>query len=321
MRTHLLISPKGEKIHQEMLFHYTFSLVEAKEGLASRQHEVPDTESEAIVNLTKKLRSSMVTPKVWRIIPIDEAHLQYITSDPDAVQGIWNVRPCSKGLGETFVSMTVIHKKQGVTPSVKVYESIKGFFTLLHKANLATRIKPLYEVEEDDAVKFEPIADPSNFPLDMIGLGNYVQISKAYTMSPAFRNDDEGNPKLQRPTYVVLRVTTRYEFVHVIRLIQSSLYDMNTIVKEKDMPSLNTRTRIALVGTTSEWCPVLLRQALSKELAKHAEKLHRSGCLDVKYCNKSVPPFSLHKNKMRMPKMNHLLSKQDVEFIDYYQQL
>jgi hypothetical protein len=33
-------------------------------------------------------------------------------------------------------------------------------------------------------------------------------------MSLANRNDDEQNPKLQRPTYVVLRVTTKYAFDH-----------------------------------------------------------------------------------------------------------
>ena len=62
----------------------------------------------------------MVTLKVTQKIPIDEVHHNYINADEDACQGIRNVRPCSKGTGETFVSMTVIHKKQGVAPSVRV---------------------------------------------------------------------------------------------------------------------------------------------------------------------------------------------------------
>jgi hypothetical protein len=33
------------------------------------------------------------------------------------------------------------------------------------------------------------------------------------------------------------------------------------------------------------------------------------------------PAFLLQKNKMRMPKMNSLMSKQDVKFIDYYERL
>jgi len=256
-----------------------------------------------------------------RKIPIDEAHLNYINADEDACQGIRNVRPRSKGTGQTFVSMTVIHKKQGVAPSVRVYECIKGLYTLLHKADPSVRLNPLYEVEEDDAVKFLPIGDPSALPLDVIGLGNYVQIGNAYTMSPAFGTNNDGNPRVQRPTYVVLRVYTKYDFDHVIGLIQSSLYEMNVIVKIKNMPSLNTRTQMAIVGTTSEWCSVSLHEALSKALTKHAEKIHKSGCLDIKHRNKLVPPFSLWKNKMKMPKMNHLLSKTDVEFIDYYQKL
>jgi hypothetical protein len=140
-------------------------------------------------------------------------------------------------------------------------------------------------------------------------------------MSPAFGTDDDGNPRVQRPTYVVFRVYTKYDFDHVIGLIQSSLYEMNVIVKIKDMPSLNTRTRMALIGTTLEWCPVSIHDVLSKALTKHAEKLQKSGCLDLKHRNKPAPPFSLRKNNMKMPKMNHLLSKTDVDFIDYYQKL
>ncbi len=85
---------------------------------AARQNEVYDQEIGTHIDLTSRprastaLRSSMVTPKVTRKIPINEAHLNYIKAEEDAVQGIRNVRPRSKGAGETFVSMTVIHKKQ-----------------------------------------------------------------------------------------------------------------------------------------------------------------------------------------------------------------
>ncbi len=55
----------------------------------------------------------------------------------------------------------------------------------------------------------------------MLGLYNHKQICNLYTMSPANGNDDEGNSKLQRPIYVVLRVTTKYAFDHIVGLIQS----------------------------------------------------------------------------------------------------
>jgi hypothetical protein len=51
------------------------------------------------------------------------------------------------------------------------------------------------------------------------------------------------------------------------------------------------------------------------------DNLQMSGRVDTKFCHHRVPAFSLWKNKMRMPKMNSLMSKQDVEFIDYYKRL
>jgi hypothetical protein len=117
-------------------------------------------------------------------------------------------------------------------------------------------------------------------------------------MSLANRNDDEGNPKLQRPTYVVLRVTTKYIFDHIVGLIQSYLTEMNMFVKEKEMPSLNTRTRLAIIGTTADWCPVSLQKTLHKDLESHMENLQTCGRVDTKFCHHRVPAFLLRKYKM-----------------------
>jgi hypothetical protein len=43
--------------------------------------------------------------------------------------------------------------------------------------------------------------------------------------------------------------------------------------------------------------------------------------VDTKFCHHGVPAFLLQKNKMWIPKMNSLMSKQNVEFIDYYEWL
>jgi hypothetical protein len=51
------------------------------------------------------------------------------------------------------------------------------------------------------------------------------------------------------------------------------------------------------------------------------ENLQTSGWVDTKFCHHGVPAFLLWKNKMQMPKMNSLMSKQDVEFINYYERL
>ncbi len=54
---------------------------------------------------------------------------------------------------------------------------------------------------------------------------------------------------------------------------------------------------------------------------RHVENLQSSSWMDDKCNHHGVPAFLLRKNKMRMPKMNSLMSKQDVEFIDYYDRL
>ncbi len=43
--------------------------------------------------------------------------------------------------------------------------------------------------------------------------------------------------------------------------------------------------------------------------------------VDTKFHHHRVLSFLLWKNKMWMPKMNSLMSKQDVEFINYYERL
>jgi hypothetical protein len=76
--------------------------------------------------------------------------------------------------------------------------------------------------------------------------------------------------------YVVLRVTTKYAFNHIVSLIQSYLTKMYMFVKKKEMPSLNTRTRLAIIGTTTDWCPVSLQKNLHKDLERHVKKLQTS---------------------------------------------
>jgi hypothetical protein len=87
------------------------------------------------------------------------------------------------------------------------------------------------------------------------------------------------------------------------------------------MLSLNTSTCLAIIVTTATWCPVPLWITLHKDLEWHVGKLQKSGQVDAKFQHNGVPAFLLQKNKMQMPKMNSLMSKQDVDFIDYYERL
>jgi hypothetical protein len=193
------------------------------------------------------------------------------------------------------MSMPVNHRNQDESPRIKVYECIQKFYEYLHKADPMATINPLYDEEEEDGHKIVPITEPSSFPSNMLGLHNHIQICNLYTMSPANGNVDEGNPKLQCPTYVVLQVTTKYTFDHIVGLIQSYLTEMNMFVKEKEMPSLNTRTRLAIIGTTANWCPVSLRKTLHKDLEHHVKNLQTSIWVDTKFCHHGVPAFSLRK--------------------------
>jgi hypothetical protein len=59
---------------------------------------------------------------------------------------------------------------------------------------------PLYnDDEEEDGHKCVLITEPSLFPSNMLCLHNHIKICNLYTMSLANMNDEEGNPKLQRP--------------------------------------------------------------------------------------------------------------------------
>jgi hypothetical protein len=219
------------------------------------------------------------------------------------------------------MSMRVNHRNQGESPSTKVYECIQIIYEYLHKADPMATINPLYNKEEEEGHKFVTITEPTSFSFNMLGLHYHILICNSYTMSPANGNDDEGKPKLQRPMYVVLRVTTKYAFDHIVGLIQSYLTKMNMFVKKKEMPSLNTRTCLAIIGMTADWCPVSLRKTLHKDLERHVVNLQMSGRVDSKFCHHRVPAFLLRKNKMQMLKMNSLMSTQDVGFIDYYERL
>ncbi len=96
---------------------------------------------------------------------------------------------------------------------------------------------------------------------------------------------------------------------------------MHVFVKEKKMPSLNTRTWLSITGTTADWCPVSCWLTLHKDLEQHVEALQKSWWVESKYCWLGVPAFLLCKNKMQMPKMSTLMNKQGKEFIDNYERL
>jgi hypothetical protein len=116
----------------------------------------------------------------------------------------------------------------------KCISAFKNSTITFTRQNLRQQKKPLYDEEEEGAHKFVPITDPTAFLSNMLGLHNHIQINNSYTMSLANRKDDEEKPKLQHPTYVVLRCTTKYTFERIVGLIQSCLTEVNMFLKERE---------------------------------------------------------------------------------------
>jgi hypothetical protein len=211
------------------------------------------------------------TPMVPMVSALQTPTNREVPLNTDALAAIWNTQevlvyrnicPKSTGNGITFASMTIYHKVHGTNPGATVYGCIKGTFKLLLKADLLTSIQALYKDKGSRTMLTAPIKSLHNLPLDMMGLANYVQVSNTYTLSPAFGKDAKGNKNLQCLTWVFLRMKTMYLFTHLVGLIQPSLNTLNVSLKEKEMPYLDTKTCITLVGTTNELCPVALQHTL-----------------------------------------------------------
>jgi hypothetical protein len=251
-----------------------------------------------------------------RAIPLNTDALAAIRNTQE-VLFYHNIRPKSTGNGITFASMKIYHKVHGANPGATVYGCIKGTFEFLLKADPSTLIQALYKDKGSPTMSMAPIKSLRNLPLDIMGLANYVQVRNVYTLSPVFGKDNEGNNKLQCPTWVFLRVKTMYIFTHLVGLIQPSLNTLNVSLKEKEMPYLDTKTRFALVETTNKWCPVALQHTLLTASEKHLESMKKEGLHRGEYGNQDLPPFLIRKTKLRLPKLG-VVSKQDAEFINYF---
>ena len=156
------------------------------------------------------------------------------------------------------------------------------------------------------------------YPVDVLGLGNYVQISNPYTLSKVVGKDGERNPRLQRPTYVHMRVSMNLLFSHVVGMIQPNLNQINANLKGKELPYLDTKTRYVSVGTTNDWCSDALQAILVKELTAHVEVLWDIGYLEGEYKDKKLPLFMVRRAKLKLPQMEILVSREDAEFINYF---
>jgi hypothetical protein len=71
----------------------------------------------------------------------------------------------------------------------------------------------------------------------------------------------------------------------------------------------------------NEWCPSALKQVLVDALDKHIESVpNEGGSLSAEFASREVPPFSIWKTKVRVPKLDKL-GAEDAEFINYFERL
>jgi hypothetical protein len=115
-----------------------------------------------------------------------------------------------------------------------------------------------------------------------------------------------------------MRILTNLLFSHVVGLIQPNLNQINVNVKEKEMPYLDTKTQYAIVGTTNNWCSSAPQVILTKELTQHIAQLQDGDYLAVEDQEKELPPFMIRRVKLKLPQMDTLICKEDVEFINYF---
>ena len=84
-------------------------------------------------------------------------------------------------------------------------------------------------------------------------------------------------------------------------MIKPNLNHINVVLKEKEMPYLDTKTRLAIVGTTNKWCPTALKQVLKDALDKHIKSVCNNGSsLSAEFASREVPPFMYGRPKLEL---------------------
>jgi hypothetical protein len=87
------------------------------------------------------------------------------------------------------------------------------------------------------------------------------------------------------------------------------------------MPYLDTKTQLAIVGTTNKWYLAALKQVLKDALDKHIESVrNEGGSLSAEFASREVPPFMIGKTKVQVPKLDKL-GAEDADFINYFERL
>jgi len=182
-----------------------------------------------------------------------------------------NLRPKRPGEFGTLCIMTIRPSKDKyASPSARVYAAIKFAFGLFLQVDPSAQFLLIYD--DDDEIEnnsMVPISSASSFPGGLLELSNHDQVSNSWGLAPVWGNDREGKPKKQPSFFVHIKIHTKFDIGWLFGHIMGRLGDEEILLKVKHFPYLDAKTRIAIVGTSNDFCPAALLDRLHEGLSKH----------------------------------------------------
>ena len=162
------------------------------------------------------------------------------------------------------------------------------------------------------------LTDPADLPIKPVEQAEYTQFSNPWSQLTVYGHDKKtGKKKEQKPTYVYMNVHTRFDLDHVLGLIQGSLGERDIVVRVKEFPFLDTKTRFALVGTSNAFCHNACEEVLQPELEKHEEYMMREEGLHKEYAKDPFPAFMIRKSHLKLTEQ-HVLTQDEVDYLEYF---
>ena len=232
-----------------------------------------------------------------------------------------NSRPLNT-LGETICTISSKHRNKDTSPSVKVHSDLKLVFSLVKKLDPAARIVPLYdEIDEEGAIIEPPIETLEAFPKELMDLAGHAQVSNTWSLIPVSGIDKKtGKPKKQADSYTYIKLYTWYCIEHLSSYMQGKLAERGCSFRVKEMQSLATKTRYALIGTWNQLCTQGIMEACMTALPAHEAHMIRNQGKNKKYMGQDFPNFMVRRSNVRLPDLKHI-SSDDARYLDYYYHL
>ena len=115
----------------------------------------------------------------------------------------------------------------------------------------------------------DPIKSIKNFPQETIELDTQSFISNTCSLNKVTGTNENGAPKKQCPTYVFMKLHTKFDINYILGIITSKLTKWDVRVQPKNFPFLDNKTRLAFGGAHNGFYPEALGELFCQELEKH----------------------------------------------------